>query len=79
LVNVIERPDGVKIGAFFIIVIILSSLVSRVWRTTELHVKKITLDEEAERFLNEMAAHGELRIIDRAVVECSVLSGERKF
>jgi hypothetical protein len=27
LVNVIERPDGVKIGAFFIVAIILSSLI----------------------------------------------------
>ncbi len=63
LVNVIERPDGVKIGAFFIVAIVLSSLVSRVWRTTELRVEKITLDNEAERFLKDMAAHGELRII----------------
>ena len=29
LVNIIERPDGVKIGAFFIVAIVLSSLVSR--------------------------------------------------
>jgi predicted tellurium resistance membrane protein TerC len=49
LVNIIERPDGVKIGAFFIAAIILSSLVSRVWRTTELRVEKITLDSEAQR------------------------------
>jgi hypothetical protein len=36
LVNVIERPDGLKIGTFFIAAIVLGSLVSRVWRTTEL-------------------------------------------
>src|SRR6202011_5655643 len=63
LVNVIERPDGLKIGAFFIIAIVLSSLVSRVWRTTELRVEKITLDSEAQRFIDEMDAQGELRII----------------
>jgi hypothetical protein len=63
LVNVIERPDGVKIGAFFIASIVLSSLVSCVWRTTELRVEKITLDNEAQRFINEMDAQGELRII----------------
>jgi hypothetical protein len=50
LANVIERPDGLKIGAFFIAAIVLSSLVSRVWRTTELRVEKITLDSEAQRF-----------------------------
>jgi len=61
--NVIERPDGVKIGALFIVAIIVSSLVSRVWRTTELRVEKIALDNEAQRFIDEMDARGELRII----------------
>jgi hypothetical protein len=70
LVNVIERPDGVKIGAFFIVCIVLSSLISRVWRTTELRVEKITLDTEAERFLDEMDAHGELRIIANQPRQC---------
>jgi hypothetical protein len=63
LVNVIERPDGLKIGVFFIAAIVLSSLVSRVWRTTELRVGKIQLDREAEHFVREMAAQGTLRII----------------
>jgi hypothetical protein len=70
LVNIVERPDGVKIGAFFIAAIIVSSLVSRVWRTTELRVGKITLDAEAERFLNEMDAQGELRIIANQPRQC---------
>jgi hypothetical protein len=71
LVNVIERPDGVKIEAFFIAAIVLSSLVSRVWRTTELRVGKITLDTEAERFLNEMDAQGELSIIANQPRQCN--------
>jgi hypothetical protein len=70
LVNVIERPDGLKIGAFFIVAIVLSSLVSRVWRTTELRVKKITLDSEAQRFIDEMDAQGELRIIANQPRRC---------
>ena len=70
LVNVIERPDGLKIGAFFIVAIVLSSLVSRVWRTTELRVKKITLDREAQRFIDEMDAQGELRIIANQPRRC---------
>jgi len=52
LVNVIERPDGVKIAAFFITAIIVSSFISRVWRTTELRVEKITFDSEAECFID---------------------------
>jgi len=70
LVNVVERPDGLKIGAFFIVAIVLSSLVSRVWRTTELRVEKITLDSEAQRFINEMDAQGELRIIANQPRRC---------
>ena len=70
LVNVIERPDGLKIGAFFIAAIVLSSLVSRVWRTTELRVEKITLDREAQRFINEMDAQGELRIVANQPRRC---------
>jgi hypothetical protein len=70
LVNVIERPDGLKIGAFFIAAIVLSSLVSRVWRTTELRVKKIMLDREAQRFIDEMDTQGELRIIANQPRRC---------
>jgi hypothetical protein len=70
LVNVIERPDGLKIGAFFIAAIVLSSLISRIWRTTELRVEKITLDGEAQRFISEMGEQGELRIIANQPRRC---------
>lgn len=59
VVNVIERPDGVKIAAFFIGGIVLVSLLSRVWRTTELRVGNITLDSTANRFVEEMATAGD--------------------
>ena len=61
--NVIERPEGVKIAAFFIGFIVLLSLLSRVWRTTELRVGKITLDETAQRFVNEAKHDGVIRIL----------------
>ncbi|MFN8516944.1 MAG: amino acid transporter [Chloroflexia bacterium] len=57
-VNVFERPDGVKIASFFIVVIILASLVSRVWRSTELRVTDIVVDEVAKRFIMEAAGKG---------------------
>ncbi len=63
LANVVERPDGVKIAAFFITAIVVTSLLSRAWRTTELRVDQITLDAEAEHLLKEVAACGHLRII----------------
>lgn len=55
IVNMIERPEGIRIAACFIGAIILTSLVSRVWRSTEIRADSIELDEVAERFLAEVA------------------------
>ncbi|MGW8359134.1 amino acid transporter [Streptomyces wedmorensis] len=55
VVNVIERPDGVKIGACFIAGIILISLLSRLGRAFELRVTHIELDELAERFIQDIS------------------------
>jgi len=57
-VNIVERPDGVKIGAFFIAAIIVVSFLSRIWRTTELRVAGIVLDPVAERFIQEAGSGG---------------------
>ncbi|MFI7502663.1 amino acid transporter [Streptomyces sp. NPDC049687] len=54
--NVVERPDGVKIGACFIAGIILVSLLSRLARAFELRVTSVTLDPMAERFIRDMAS-----------------------
>ncbi|MCW2761751.1 MAG: amino acid transporter [Marmoricola sp.] len=51
--NVIERPDGVKIGACFIAAIIVVSLVSRLGRSFELRVTDVHLDATAERFVRD--------------------------
>ncbi|MEU9158190.1 amino acid transporter [Streptomyces sp. NPDC048417] len=56
VVNVIERPDGVKIGACFIVGIILVSLLSRLARAFELRVTSVTLDDMAGRFIRDMAS-----------------------
>ena len=63
VVNVIERPDGIKIASFFIGLIVLVSLLSRLARTTELRVDRFEMDEAAERFIDEAAARGTIRII----------------
>lgn len=62
VVNVIERPDGVKIGACFIAGIILISALSRVSRAFELRVTQVTLDPMAERFIQDIA-HRTIRLI----------------
>lgn len=63
VVNVIERPDGIKIAGFFIGLIILVSLLSRLARTTELRVERFEIDQAAQRFLDEAATKGTIRII----------------
>ncbi|MBB5078502.1 APC family permease [Nonomuraea endophytica] len=60
--NVIDRPDGLSIAVFFVIAIIVTSLVSRATRSTELRVTGITLDPEAQRILDTLPP-GALRII----------------
>jgi hypothetical protein len=59
--NVIERPDGVKIAFFFIVAIIVTSIVSRATRSTELRVTEVHLDPLAEKFVVE--ACGEVHLI----------------
>ncbi|MFD6492189.1 amino acid transporter [Streptomyces sp. NPDC059944] len=56
VVNVIERPDGVKIGACFIAGIILVSFLSRLARAFELRVTSVTVDPMAERFVRDIAS-----------------------
>jgi hypothetical protein len=53
--NVIERPDGVKIATWFIAIIVITSLISRVLRSTELRVHGVTADVIADGFLREVA------------------------
>jgi hypothetical protein len=53
ITNIIERPEGIRIAGFFIGTIIITSLVSRVWRSTELRVEQIEIDDLAQRFITE--------------------------
>jgi hypothetical protein len=60
--NIHERPEGIKIASFFILAIVVASLFSRVWRSTELRVERIELDDMARDFVRKAAA-GTVRII----------------
>ena len=71
IVNIIERPDGIKIAGFFIALIILVSLLSRIARTTELRVDRFEIDDTAQRFLDEAANQGTIRIITNHPEESS--------
>lgn len=62
VVNVIERPDGLKIACIFIAIIVLLSFVSRIWRMLELRVDKVVLDDVARQLIEEVAICGGDRV-----------------
>jgi hypothetical protein len=64
ITNIFERPEGIKIASIFILTIIITSLVSRALRSTELRVRGIVADVPATAFIYEAANRGGgLRII----------------
>jgi hypothetical protein len=77
IVNIIEQPEGIKIASIFIVAIVVTSLFSRVWRSTELRVERIELDDAAREFLRR-AAKGTVRIITNRVDRGDALEYETK-
>ena len=64
VVNVIERPDGVRIAGLFILGILVVSIVSRVQRSFQLRAISVTLDAVALDYVNGDAEEtGGIRIL----------------
>ncbi len=63
--NMSEKPEGVQIALFFIASVLVSSMISRAIRSTELRVDKLEMDEKALQFINEsLNSHqGEIRLL----------------
>lgn len=61
--NIVERPDGVKIAAFFILGILVVSLLSRVKRAFELRITGIDTDRQAREMLRQFTQHHKVRLI----------------
>jgi hypothetical protein len=61
--NEIQRPDGIVIASFFIVAIILTSVVSRVYRSLELRQERIEIDEAAQGFIQEAASGNGIHIV----------------
>jgi hypothetical protein len=53
VVNVIERPDGVRIAGLFIVGILTISIVSRIQRSFQVRATSVTLDAAALGFVAE--------------------------
>jgi hypothetical protein len=62
LVNIYERPEGLKISCMFIFAMIFTSFVSRAFRSTELRITGVHLDPEAQTYVTE-SAHKTIRVI----------------
>ncbi len=62
-VNILERPDGLEIAAFFIFAIVITSIVSRVFRSTELRADRIVADDEALAIIDQSRTHGVIRLV----------------
>ena len=60
--NIVERPEGVRIAAFFIGTILVVSSASRSIRAFELRVTATHLDQTAQRLIREVA-DGPIRIV----------------
>lgn len=64
LVNVFERPDGVRIAALFILAILVISIVSRARRSFQLRAISVSLDETATGWVMQDAEDNDtIRIV----------------
>jgi hypothetical protein len=54
-VTIIDRPEGLVIAALFIAMIVVISVWSRITRSTELRVQRVTYDESAQAMLDSAA------------------------
>jgi hypothetical protein len=61
--NMVERPEGIKIASLFILGIVVSSLISRAARSTELRVHGFELDAAAQGFIADADRSGAIRIV----------------
>jgi len=60
--NILERPDGVKIGGIFIAAIVAVSIASRILRAFELRTTQVDVDPTVEMFLRDCARRS-IRIV----------------
>jgi hypothetical protein len=62
-VTIFKDWHGLRIALFFIAAIVVTSLISRVWRSTELRVQQVVFDPVAARFVANSSETGPVRII----------------
>lgn len=79
IVNIKDKPEGLKIALCFIGGIIVISFISRIWRTLELRVSSVELDLKAMEFVRLATASGaHIRIIPNRPETQDLAEYERK-
>lgn len=63
LMNMHERPDGLKIAFWFIVAIIVTSFISRWVRSTELRITDVRITCRAARYLGLACMNGNIKIV----------------
>jgi hypothetical protein len=63
VVNVVERPDGIRIALLFVLGILIVSFASRLRRSFEIRATSVTFDDEALEFLREAEDFGEIHLV----------------
>lgn len=61
--NAFERPDGLRIGALFILGILVVSFASRIRRSFEIRATSVTFDDDALDFVREGEEFGEIHLV----------------
>lgn len=80
VVNVVERPDGVRIAGVFILGILTVSIVSRVQRSFQLRATSVTFDAAALDFVSTDADdYGVVRVLANEPDDGSALEYRQKL
>jgi hypothetical protein len=83
LVTIIKEPEGIQIASIFVVAIIAVSLVSRVYRSTELRVEVVELGPLAQEIIDDVKQWGALHVIanhpdERDVIEYATKEREAR-
>ncbi len=62
-VNIVQRPDGLRIALLFILGILVVSIASRIRRSFEVRATSVIFDDTALEFLREAADYGEIHLV----------------
>lgn len=79
VVNVLERPEGLKIATFFIAAILLVSFISRFRRSTELRATSVSFDAAARLMIRSSGRRDLLQIIAHEPANTSKARYRRKL